>query len=156
MTTVSTHDRAPVPAAIRVLVCFPRTTSPEQEVEGCAQLSRALRTDLGLESFTLVPARVWWEQSFAAAGNYDSWCRETVSGHDYWTRQPRFHAFTLMGGVVGRANGNIAKHAVEAGRAVFHFAEDERLRVLTRLVPTNSGSWAEEWYVESSPISAQD
>lgn len=139
-----------------MFVCFPARTPHEKEEEGCVQLTQALRTDLGLTNVQLVPARVWWEKTFAAAGTYETWCRETALGHDYWTRKPRFDAFVLMGNVVGRANGAIANHALENGRTVFHFAEDERLRVLTRLVPTNSGSWAEEWYVESAPIQAHD
>ena len=139
-----------------MLVCFPRSTPLEQEVAGCAQLTEALHTDLGLGAVHLVPARVWWEESFAAAGSYEAWCRETVTGQDYWTRKPRFTSFVLVGSTIGRANGAIALHALERGRTVFHFAEDGRLRVLTRLVPTHSGSWAEEWYVESAPINAQD
>ena len=66
MTTVA--STAVVHASIRMLVCFPRSTPLEQEVAGCAQLTEALHTDLGLGAVHLVPARVWWEESFAAAG----------------------------------------------------------------------------------------
>lgn len=141
---------------LSLLVCFPRSTALDQENEGCTKLRDALAAELGLHAVSLVPARVWWEQSFAAAGTYETWCREAVSGQDYWTRQPRFQAFVLVGSTIGRANGSIAQHALDAGRTVFHFAEDERLRVLTRLVPTHSGSWAAEWYAESTPIQSDD
>jgi hypothetical protein len=71
---------------------------------------------------------------------------------EWWTRRPRFQGYVLVGDVVGRANGAIARHALHKGDVVLHVTDERKLRAVVGLTPTNSGEWRSEWHVVSQEL----
>lgn len=139
----------PTPTS-RLLVCFAMNT-PSSTQEDVLALLTATFAATGFTA-RLTPVGEWWKESFSASGSYDTWCYETVYGLDYWTRRPRFQGYVLVGDVVGRANGAIARHALHRGDVVLHVTDERKLRAVVGLTPTNSGEWRSEWHVVSQEL----
>jgi len=67
----------------------------------------------------VVPSTMWFTQSFARCGTWESWVTDSVLGYDYNTRRIHFDGFVVC--ALGPVNRQIARLAIEKQRPVFHY-----------------------------------
>lgn len=103
-------------------------------------------------SFDLTNSVDWFTRRFEVCGGWDAWVWETVNGRDYQTRRGLFDGFVVTSNPMGRANAEIVKLALRAGRGVLLWSEGEPLKSVQRILLIDDNNWTAGWSVESTPI----
>ncbi len=131
MTSGMTGTEAPP----RLLAFFPRGASSDAIREGLSSIQSAASKEV-----LLVDSLAWYDNRFAACGDWDSWALEAVTGKSYRTREPYFHGFVLTGeGRVGQGTAKVASLAISMKKPVYWLTRGQ-LKPVASVEPAQ-GSW---------------
>ena len=134
MTSGMTATQLPPRTLPKVLVFFPKDTSPVAVEESFAAVRAASSREVDLTD-----SLSWYEARFSACGNWNSWALEAVKGKSYQNRRPYFDAFVLTGtGRVGRGTATVASLALTVGKKVYRL-DGNTLKQVTRVIEDEDG-----------------
>lgn len=111
-----------------------------------------LAEDLNLHGVNVIDSTAWWEKRFAACGDWDSWCWETVTGREYTSRKPYFNGFVVCTYQLGRANAQIVELALRNDKAVLAWSKGQPLLVVTSVHQRDSEAWVDGWSYKTRPL----
>jgi len=134
MTTTSVKETTP-----RLLVFFSKEATPDAIEEGLATIRGASRVNV-----ELTDSLSWYEERFAACGNWESWALEAVTGRSYRPRRPHFTGFALVGSpAIGQGTARTLSLALSIGKPVY-WLDGEKLRVVSRVLSSDDG-----WHIST-------
>ena len=93
----------------------------------------------------------WFKRSFNRAGSWDSWIWETLNGRYYETGEPLFAGFITLRRYLGRANGQIARGALQGGTPVLLWDGDQ-LHQVVDVLHEDPGDWTAGWTLNTQPL----
>lgn len=141
---------SPQSSLAKLLVCFPKRVTPSEEEQVCLLIADKLE-EIGAE-VDMVTSSAWFQQTFASAGDYESWIYETVCGKDYHTRRTHFAGFVVVtSDGVGRLTAQIAELALTTKQLVLAF-NGEDLSVAWKVETLNADDWQRGWDILTRDI----
>lgn len=136
----------------KVLLLLPRGTA-FPEIQALRPAVEDQLHSLAGKKLTVVDSLTWYQSTFAACGNWESWIWETVTSKDYYTRQLVFRGYVLAQSLVlSRANAGIIRLALSSGRPVFFYLEGHPLQAVSRVVERDPEDFSSGWEAETKAI----
>lgn len=126
----------------------------QEEIEYAEEKAKKeIHAFLNIES-SITRSDHWWFEKFAQCGDWETWIQETASGRPYGESGFHFDGFILSHPIVGKANANIMKRAIDRGAVIFDITHGD-LRIVQDVLEIDPDDWKSGWSVSSNPVGGE-
>jgi hypothetical protein len=125
-----------------------RRSSGDAEIQAMERLAQhSLRRHLPASvGITIVTSDKDHHDNFARMGGWPAWIDYVATGVRYDDREPVYNAYLIYETDLGRANADILRKAIEAGKLCMYLDPmSEELNHVDRIVEVDATNWKNGW-----------
>jgi hypothetical protein len=125
-----------------------RRTSGDEEILAMERLAiRVLNRHIGsVATVSITTSDKEHHENFARLGGWPSWIEYVATGVRYADREPAYNAYLIYETDLGRANADILRKALEAGKLCMYLdPTTEELSYVDKIVEVDANNWKNGW-----------